>query len=73
MGVDVAGGGGDVAVTQPLLNILHSDTVRIEQAGAGMPQIVESDFLHLVAFQNQWKMLSQKTRRDQLRNYNKIN
>ena len=36
VGVDVAGG-ADVAVAQPLLNVLQSHAVGVEQAGAGMP------------------------------------
>lgn len=65
VGVDVAGG-GDVAVTKPLLNILQGNAVGIEQAGAGMPQIMEADFLHPVALQNQREMLGQEARRDEL-------
>ena len=65
MGVDVAGG-TDVAVSKPLLNIFQGNAVGIEQAGTGMPQIVEADFLHPVALQNQRKVLGQKARRDEL-------
>lgn len=65
VGVDVAGG-GDVAVTKPLLNIFQGNAVGIEQAGAGMPQIMEADFLHPVALQNQREMLGQEARRDEL-------
>ena len=42
VGVDVAGG-GDVAVTKPLLNILQGNAVGIEQAGAGMPLRYNND------------------------------
>lgn len=52
VGVDVAGG-ADVAVTQPLQNVLQGNAVGIEQAGTGMPQVMEADFLHPVALQNQ--------------------
>ena len=65
VGVDVAGG-ADVAVTKPLLNILQGNAVGIEQAGTGMPQIVEADFLHPIALQNQREMLGQEARRDEL-------
>ena len=65
VGVDIAGG-ADVAVTKPLLNIFQGNAVGIEQAGAGMSQIMEADFLHPVALQNQRKVLGQKARRDEL-------
>ena len=50
MGVNVAGR-SDIAVAQPLLNILKSDAVGIEQAGAAVPQIVEADGAQAVALQ----------------------
>ena len=31
-------------MSEPLLNVLESDAVGVEQAGTGMPQIVEPDF-----------------------------
>lgn len=65
VGVDIAGG-ADVAVTKPLLNIFQGNAVGIEQAGAGMSQIMEADFLHPVALQNQRKVLGQEARRDEL-------
>ena len=65
VGVDIAGG-GDVAVAKPLLNVFQGNAVGIEQAGTGMPQIVEADFLHPVALQNQREMLGQEARRDEL-------
>lgn len=52
VGVDVAGG-ADVTVTRPLQNVLQGNAVGIEQAGTGMPQVMEADFLHPVALQNQ--------------------
>ena len=64
VGVDIAGG-ADVAVTKPLLNIFQGNAVGIEQAGAGMSQIMEADFLHPVALQNQRKVLGQEARRDE--------
>ena len=36
MGVNV-GGGGEIAVTQPLLNLLHGNAVCQKKAGAAMP------------------------------------
>ena len=42
MGVDV-GRGGDVAVTQPFLDLLHGHALFQQQAGAGVAQIVETD------------------------------
>ena len=65
VGVDIAGG-GDVAVAKPLLNVFQGNAVGIEQAGTGMPQIVEADFLHPIALQNQREMLGQEARRDEL-------
>lgn len=65
VGVDIAGG-ADVAVTKPLLNIFQGNAVGIEQAGAGMSQIMEAGFLHPVALQNQRKVLGQEARRDEL-------
>ena len=38
----------DVAVTQPLLNLLQAHAIGIEQTGAAMAQVVETDTLHLV-------------------------
>ena len=35
----------DVAVTQPLLNLLQAHAIGIEQAGAAMAQIVKADTL----------------------------
>ena len=42
VGVDVAGGAG-VAVAQPDLDVLQGHAVGVEQAGAGMAQIVEAN------------------------------
>ena len=36
MGVNI-GGGGEVAVTQPFLNLLHGNAVCQKKAGAAMP------------------------------------
>ena len=52
-------------MAKPLLNILQGNAVGIKQAGTGMPQIMEADFLHPVALQNQREMLGQEARRDE--------
>ena len=59
MGINVACG-ADVAVTQPLLNLLQTHAIGIEQAGAAMAQVVETDALHLVCYQKIREMLTQK-------------
>ena len=38
----------DVAVTEPLLNLFQAHAIGIEQTGAAMAQVVETDTLHLV-------------------------
>ena len=43
MRVDV-GGGADVAVPQPLLNLLHGNTVFEQQGRAAVPQIMQLQF-----------------------------
>ena len=50
----------DVAVPQPLLNLLQAHAIGIEQAGAAMAQIVKADTLHLVCYQKIWEILAQK-------------
>ena len=47
VGVDVACG-GNVAVPEPLLNILQRHAVGIKQSRAGMAQIVEADLLQVM-------------------------
>ena len=42
MGVDV-GGGGEGAVSQPDLDLLHGDSIAQQQAGTGVTKIVEAD------------------------------
>ena len=44
MGVNI-GGGGEVAVPQPFLNLLHGNVVCQKKAGAAVAQIVEADIL----------------------------
>ena len=50
----------DIAVTQPLLNLLQAHAIGIEQTGAAMAQVVETDTLHLVCYQKIWEMLAQE-------------
>ena len=50
----------DVAVPQPLLDILQAHAIGIEQTGTTMAQVVETDTLHLVCYQKIWEMLAQK-------------
>ena len=42
MGVDV-GCGGNVAVSQPLLNLLQAYTIGIQKTRAAMPKLVEAE------------------------------
>ncbi len=65
MGVDVAGG-ADVAVAQPFLNVLQGHAVGVEQAGAGMAQIVEADAAHTVVFEKLREPLRQMSWLDPL-------
>ena len=50
----------DVTVTQLLLDFLQAHAIGIEQTGAAMAQVVETDTLHLVCYQKIWEMLAQK-------------
>ena len=50
----------DVAVPQPLLNLLQAHAIGIEQTGAAMAQIVKADTLHLVCDQKIREMLAQE-------------
>lgn len=50
----------DVAVTEPLLNLLQAHAIGIEQTGAAMAQIVKADTLHLVCDQKIREMLAQE-------------
>ena len=50
----------DVTMTKPLLNFLQAHAIGIEQTGAAMAQIVETDTLHLVCYQKIWEMLAQE-------------
>ena len=59
MGINVACC-ADIAVPQPLLNLLQAHAIGIEQTGAAMAQVVETDTLHLVCDQKIWEMLAQE-------------
>lgn len=50
----------DVTVTEPLLNLLQTHAIGIEQTGAAMAQIVKTDTLHLVCDQKIREMLAQE-------------
>ena len=50
----------DVAVTEPLLNLLQAHAIGIEQTGAAMAQIVKADTLHLACDQKIREMLAQE-------------
>ena len=54
------GSSADVAVPQPLLNLLQAHAIGIEQTGTTMAQIVKADTLHLVCDQKIREMLTQK-------------
>ena len=63
MGINIAGG-ADIAVPQPLLNLLQAHAVGVKQACAAMAQVVEADTLHLVCDQKIREMLAQKVGAD---------
>lgn len=50
MGIDV-GGSGDIAVSEPLLNLLHRHPLLEQQAHAAVTKSMETDFPQAVAFQ----------------------
>ena len=54
----------DVTVTKPLLDLLQTHAIGIEQTGAAMAQIVKADTLHLVCDQKIREMLAQKVGAD---------
>lgn len=65
--VDSAGR-ADVAVPRPFLNFLQTVAVRIQQACAGVSQIMEANLPQPISLQDNWKVLCQITRCDQLPN-----
>ena len=50
MGVDV-GGRSNIAVSKPFLDVLQRNAICIEQAGAAMPKVVETNLFHVVLFE----------------------
>ena len=56
----------DIAVPQPLLNLLQAHAIGIEQTGTTMAQIVKADTLHPVCYQKIWEMLAQEIGPNQL-------
>ena len=51
--------GGEVAMTQPLLNVLEGNAVGQQQAGTSMPQIVKAHPAQAVALQEFWECRGQ--------------
>ena len=47
----------EIAVSQPSLNVFHGDLALEQQAGASVPEFVESDFSQVILLQNKGKML----------------
>ena len=56
MRIDV-GGGGEIAVTQPFLNLLHGNVIEQKQAGAGVAEVMEANGAHPVGFEEFWECL----------------
>ena len=50
----------EVTVTKPLLDLLQAHAIGIEQTGAAMAKVMETDALHLVCDQKIREMLAQK-------------
>ena len=50
----------DVTVNQPLLNFLQAHAIGIEQTGAAMAQVMETDEFHIVRREELREMLAQK-------------
>ena len=63
MGINVACC-ADIAVPQPLLNLLQAHAIGVKQACAAVAQVVETDTLHLVCYQKIREMLAQKVGAD---------
>ena len=60
------GCGGNIAVTQPLLNLLHRYPLFQQQAGTGVAQVVESNPAQTILFQQLWKARRHGIRLDQI-------
>ena len=65
MGVDVRRG-GDVAVPQPFLDLLHGYPLFQQQAGAGVPQIVKAYFPQAVLLQQLGEVVSDDIGQDKV-------
>ena len=57
MAIDVRRG-GDVAVAEPLLDQFHLHTLRDQERGAGVAQIVEADVFESVLLQDRGKAVA---------------
>ena len=64
MGVYI-GRGGNIAVSQPFLDILQRHAVGVQHAGTGVPQVVEADMPEALAIQKRLKLSRQRIGRDQ--------
>ena len=58
MGIDI-GCGGNIAVPQPLLNLLQAHTIGIQKTRAAMSQITKTNPSHIVFLQQVGEMLRQ--------------
>ena len=72
MGVDIQCR-GNVAVSQPLLDVFQAHTVRIKQTRTAMPEIVKADFPQPVLLQYQREMLGDVSRLYQLSDFVDVN
>ena len=59
-------GGREIAVSQPLLNHLHRDTVCQKQTGARMTQIVKADTPQMIILQDNLERIGEIIRLEQI-------
>ena len=52
----------EIAVPQPFLNLLHRDAVGQQEAGAGVPKIMQTDDAQVVLFENPLEAVRQRVR-----------
>ena len=52
----------EIAVPQPLLNLLHRDAVGQQKTGAGVPKIMQTDDAQVVLFKNPLEAVRQRVR-----------
>lgn len=64
MGVDI-GGGSNITVTKPFLNVLQCNTIGIQQAGAAVAQIVKTNLFQIVLSENLGEVLGDEIGLDQ--------